>query len=74
MTSSPNLFLKQVSTAHLVSHLHIMILPALLPLLPDTMQVGFVELSFTIGLFTVVCALVQVPLGYSSPRLMAQSI
>ncbi|GGE41562.1 MFS transporter [Halopseudomonas oceani] len=72
MKSSPNLLLGQVSTAHLVSHLHIMALPALLPLLPDTMQVGFVELGFAIGLFNIVSALVQVPLGYLVDRLGAR--
>lgn len=72
MKSSPDLLLGQVSTAHLVSHLHIMALPALLPLLPDTMQVGFVELGFAIGLFNIVSALVQVPLGYLVDRLGAR--
>lgn len=72
MRSSPNLLLGQVSIAHLVSHLHIMALPALLPLLPDTMQVSFVELGFAIGLFNIVSALVQVPLGYLVDRLGAR--
>ena len=35
MTSSSNGLLAQVSTAHLVSHLHIMAVPAMLPLLMD---------------------------------------
>ncbi len=34
--------LPQVSAAHLVSHFHIMVIPALLPLLPDRLGVGFV--------------------------------
>ena len=34
-----------VSGAHLISHLHIMVLPVLLPLLKDQLQVGFFELG-----------------------------
>ncbi len=44
MKSSYNGLLTQVSIAHLISHLHIMTVPALLPLLPGHMQVSFVEL------------------------------
>ncbi len=51
MKSSSNGLLSQVSIAHLVSHLHIMALPTLLPLLPDAMQVSFIELGVAIGVF-----------------------
>lgn len=57
MKPSSNGLLAQVSTAHLVSHLYIMAVPAPLPLLPSTMQVGFVELGIAIGLFNIVSAL-----------------
>ena len=60
--------LGQVSGAHLVSHLHIMTLPALLPLLPDRMGVGFVELGLALSVFNVVSALVQAPLGFAVDR------
>jgi FSR family fosmidomycin resistance protein-like MFS transporter len=69
---SPNGLLAQVSTAHLVSHLHIMAVPAMLPLLPDAMQVGFVELGIAIGVFNIVSALVQAPLGFLVDRLGAR--
>lgn len=72
MQSSSNRLLTQVSTAHLVSHLHIMAVPALLPVLPDTMQVGFVELGIAIGLFNIVSAVVQAPLGFLVDRLGAR--
>ena len=72
MKSSSNGLLTQVSIAHLVSHLHIMTVPALLPLLPDAMQVSFVELGFAIGLFNIVSALVQAPLGFLVDRLGAR--
>ncbi len=72
MKSLPNGLLAQVSIAHLVSHLHIMAVPALLPLLPGAMQVGFVELGIAIGLFNIVSALVQAPLGFLVDRLGAR--
>lgn len=72
MKSSSNGLLIQVSTAHLVSHLHIMAVPALLPVLPDAMQVSFVELGIAIGLFNIVSAAVQAPLGFLVDRLGAR--
>lgn len=72
MTSPANGLLAQVSSAHLVSHLHIMTVPALLPLLPALMQVGFVELGIAIGVFNIVSALVQAPLGFLVDRLGAR--
>lgn len=64
MKSSSNGLLTLVSIAHLVSRLHIMAVPALLPLLRGAMQSGFVELSIAIGLFNIVSALVQVSLDF----------
>ena len=72
MTASPNKLLARVSVAHLISHLHIMTVPAMLPLLPDTMQVSFFELGLAIGIFNIVSALVQVPLGFLVDRLGAR--
>lgn len=54
----------QVPTVHLVSHLHMMAIPALLPLLPGQMQVSFVELGVALSLFNIISALVQAPLGF----------
>lgn len=68
MTSSSNGLRAQVSTAHLVSHLHIMAVPAMLPLLPTAMQVSFVELGIAIGVFNIVSAVVQAPLGFLVDR------
>lgn len=66
--------LPQVASAHLVSHLHIMVLPALLPLLPAAMDVGFVELGLAIALFNIVSALVQAPLGFAVDRFGARRV
>src|SRR5690606_35396854 len=64
--------LPQVSAAHLVSHFHIMTIPALLPLLPAALGVGFVELGFALSLFNVISALVQAPLGFAVDRFGAR--
>jgi MFS family permease len=67
-----NGLLAQVSAAHLISHLHIMTVPALLPLLPGVMEVGFVELGIAIGVFNIVTAMVQIPLGFMVDRVGAK--
>jgi MFS family permease len=64
--------LSQVSGAHLVSHLHIMALPALLPVLPQQLDVGFVELGLALSIFNIVSALVQAPLGFAVDRFGAR--
>lgn len=60
--------LPQISAAHLVSHFHIMAIPALLPLLPDAFNVSFVELGIAISLFNIMSAIVQVPFGFAVDR------
>lgn len=72
MSRTNKALLGQVSIAHLVSHLHIMSIPALLPLLPKLMNISFTKVGFAIGLFNVVSALVQAPLGFMVDRLGAQ--
>lgn len=60
--------LSQISIAHFTSHLHMMTIPALLPLLPQTLGVGFIEIGAAISLFNIVSALVQAPLGFAADR------
>lgn len=62
----------RISVAHLVSHLHIMTVPVLLPLLPAVMGVGFVELGFAISVFGIVSAVLQAPMGYVVDRFGAR--
>lgn len=57
--------LSQVATAHFVSHLHIMVLAALFPVLPTFLDVSYVELGIALSLFNIVTALVQAPMGYA---------
>jgi len=67
-----NKLLVQVALAHLVSHLHIMTIPALLPLLPYFMDVSFMQLGLALGVFNSVSAVVQAPLGFMVDRVGAQ--
>ncbi len=68
MRQSRSPLLAQVSTAHLISHLHMMVLPALLPILPLYVGVSFFQLGLGISVFNVVSALVQAPMGFVVDR------
>lgn len=72
MNRSSNRLLVRVAAAHSVSHVHIMTVPAMLPLLPGAMGVGFVDLGVAIGVFNGVSALAQAPLGFVVDRLGAK--
>ena len=61
-----------VSGAHLYSHLYIMLLPPLFPVLKDTFGVGFTELGFAITVFSLVTGLTQAPIGFLVDRVGAR--
>jgi MFS family permease len=63
-----------VSSAHLVSHLHIMVLPVLLLLLKDRMNVGYFELGLAITTFNVVSGLTQAPMGFLVDRIGPRTV
>jgi MFS family permease len=63
-----------VSGAHLVSHLHIMVLPVLLVLLKDRMGVGYFELGLALTTFNVVSGLTQAPMGFVVDRIGARMV
>lgn len=61
-----------VSSAHFVSHLHILALPPLFPLLRDQMGVGFLELGFALTVLNLVTFFTQAPMGLVVDRLGAR--
>lgn len=66
--------LTQVAAVHFVSHVHIMLIPALLPVLPSLLGVGFVELGVALAVFNIVSALVQAPLGHAVDHFGARKV
>ncbi|MFV3337718.1 MFS transporter [Pseudomonas sp. 43(2021)] len=66
--------LTQIAAVHFVSHVHIMLIPALLPVLPGLLGVGFVELGVALAVFNIVSALVQAPLGYAVDHYGARKV
>lgn len=68
------LLLGQISLAHLVSHVHIMTVPALLPLLPAHFGASFIEIGVALTVFNLVSLLVQTPLGYAADRFGARRV
>ncbi|MGE8322894.1 MAG: MFS transporter [Pseudomonas sp.] len=66
--------LTQIAAVHFVSHVHIMLIPALLPVLPGVLGVGFVELGVALAVFNITSALVQAPLGYAVDHYGARKV
>ena len=63
-----------ISTAHWVSHFHLMVLPMLFPFLKEQLDVGYIELGFALTVFAVVSGLTQAPMGYLADRIGARKI
>lgn len=63
-----------ISTAHWVSHFHLLVLPMLFPFLKQQLGVGYIELGFALTVFAVISGLTQAPLGYLADRIGARKV
>src|ERR1700688_281120 len=63
-----------ISTAHWVSHFHLLVLPMLFLFLRAQLGVGYIELGFAVTVFGVVSALTQVPVGYLADHIGARKV
>src|SRR5579864_620140 len=66
--------LAAISTAHWVSHFHILVLPMLFPFLKQELGVGYIELGLALTVFAVTSALTQAPIGYLVDHIGARKI
>lgn len=66
--------LAQVSGAHFVSHFHIMTLPAMIPLMPNFMNVSLLDIGLALSVFNIVGFISQTPMGFATDRFGARNL
>lgn len=60
-----------ICVAHFFSHFYMLLLPPLLPVIADVMQVSYTQLGFGITMFSLMTGLAQAPMGILVDRLGA---
>ena len=63
-----------ISFGHLLSHLYMLAIPPLVPLLRNDFAVGYVELGLTITAYAVTTGLLQTPVGFLVNRIGGQRV
>src|SRR5258708_29494632 len=63
-----------ISTAHFFSHVYVLLLPPLFPLMRDQFGVGFAALGAILTCFNVRTLVAQIPIGVMVDRMRARSI
>jgi MFS family permease len=66
--------LAAISTAHWVSHFHLLVLPMLFPFLKEQLGVGYIELGFVLTVFAIISGLTQAPMGYLADHIGARKV
>ncbi len=63
-----------VCVAHFFSHFNMMMLPPLLPLIGESLQIGYTEIGLALTCYSLVSALTQTPIGFVVDRFGAPRI
>ena len=63
-----------ISTAHWVSHFHLLVLPMLFPFLKEQLGVGYIDLGFALTVFAVISGVTQPPMGYLADHVGARKV